>query len=312
MWSTASRVPAHVRQQRAPVDVANRAQPWGGGHAHVLVDCDQGAGLEPDGLDAEVLAGRPAAHRDQHDITRRGAAGGRLERHTAALLREAHDRVAREHLDAVFLQRRRHLVARELHGVRKHAVQSLDERDLATQRLKRLRQLDPLRSTTDDDETPRDLPGRRRLEVGPHATWLKVAEPLDRGHQRLRVHRQDHSVARLQFLVADHHPTLINDPTVTANQRDAVTLDPRDQRLIASRLGQRLIRPQQRLRGHARPVHALPADEPILDQRDGQPVIRKPPGRLLARRPAADDDHIEDWHASESVDRRPDRQSAWR
>src|SRR5206468_3335307 len=45
---------AHVRQQRAAVDVADRVQPVGAVHAERLVDLDVAAWLEPDRLEAEV------------------------------------------------------------------------------------------------------------------------------------------------------------------------------------------------------------------------------------------------------------------
>src|ERR671916_570342 len=142
----------------------------------------------------------------------------------------------------------------------------------AAARLERLRQLGALRPGAHDNDPPGDLVGGGRLAVGPHATRLELTKPLERRHQRLRAHREDHGLPRFQFLVSHHHPTLAHDPTVTADQRDPVALQPRQQRRIvrsaddlvapaqhrrhvqaavdrlsrardASRLGERLVRP---------------------------------------------------------------------
>ena len=62
-------------------------------------------------------------------------------------------------------------------------------------------------------------------------------------------------------------------------------------------LRERLVGPQQRLRGHARPVRALAADQPILDDRHLQPVLGQPPRRHFPRRTGADHHDIEAPHA---------------
>ena len=54
----------------------------------------------------------------------------------------------------------------------------------------------------------------------------------------------------------------------------------------------RLARTQQRLRGDARPVGALAADELALDHRDAQAALGKRASAVLARRAAADHDHV--------------------
>ena len=59
--------------------------------------------------------------------------------------------------------------------------------------------------------------------------------------------------------------------------------------------------PQQRLRRHARPERALAADQPVLDDRDLQPVLREPPRRHLAGRPGADHHHIEAPHGPRTL-----------
>ena len=58
-------------------------------------------------------------------------------------------------------------------------------------------------------------------------------------------------------------------------------------------LGEQLAGAQQRLRGHARVVGALAADELLLDQRHLEPAVGEPAGADLARRARTDHDHVE-------------------
>ena len=59
---------AHVGEQRAAVDVADRVEPVVAGDAHVLVDLDRLAGLEADGLEPEVVGRGRAAERDEQPL----------------------------------------------------------------------------------------------------------------------------------------------------------------------------------------------------------------------------------------------------
>ena len=56
---------------------------------------------------------------------------------------------------------------------------------------------------------------------------------------------------------------------------------------------EQLSRPQQRLRGHARPEAALAADELLLDQRDVEAAVGEAAGRHLPGRAGADHDRVE-------------------
>ena len=153
------------------------------------------------------------------------------------------------------------------------------------------------------------------IASSPAIGGIAGSEPVARKTARLR----------LDLLVADGHPPLAGEPPVAADQLDPALLEPRQLRvvvevvddLVAARehgrdvelaghglgragdalgLGERLVRAQQRLRRHARPERALAPDEPVLDDRDLQPVLGEPPRRHLARRPGADDHHIEAPH----------------
>ena len=67
------------------------------------------------------------------------------------------------------------------------------------------------------------------------------------------------------------------------------------------RLGQRLVRAQQRLRGHAAVVRALAPDQMRLHDRHVQAGLAEPPGGDLARRTGADHDDVELAHVLSSV-----------
>ena len=68
---------------------------------------------------------------------------------------------------------------------------------------------------------------------------------------------------------------------------------------------------QQCLRGHAGVERALATDEPILDDRDREPVLPQPPGRDLAGHAGPHHHHVELAHGPSR--RLPDaRRSAWR
>ena len=63
----------------------------------------------------------------------------------------------------------------------------------------------------------------------------------------------------------------------------------------------RLARAQQRLRRNASPVGALAADQLALNDGDAQPARGQRPGAMLARRPAAENDHVVVAHVGSSV-----------
>jgi hypothetical protein len=230
---------------------------------------------------------------------------------------------------AVPLEGLRDLDAREVLVPRDDAAFSLDESDLATQLLERLRHLHADRPGADDDESARYLRGGRRFAVGPDA--LEPVEPFDRGKERLRATGQDHRLARFELLAGDGDATLPREPAATAHEGDPVALDPRHQHAVAglagsrvdadhlvaaakhgshvgaavealphagdpARFGEHLGWPQERLRRDARPVRALTADQPVLDERHLQAAIGEPRGRLFAGRSATDHDDVKNSH----------------
>ena len=81
----AALVLAHVREQRAAVDVADRVEPIVPGHAQLLVDLDVPARLEPDRLEPEVGRRGTASDADEDLVS--------LE-HVAVLERQLDDAVA--------------------------------------------------------------------------------------------------------------------------------------------------------------------------------------------------------------------------
>ena len=127
--------------------------------------------------------------------------------------------------------------------------------------------------------------------------------------------RQEDGALGLDLLVADADAPLAGEPAVAADQLDPPVLEPRQLRVVVEvvddlvaprerrrdvelaghRLGgardpldlrERLVGPQQRLRGHARPERALAADQPVLDDRDLQPCSASRPAATSPAGPA--------------------------
>jgi hypothetical protein len=174
---------------------------------------------------------------------------------------------------------------------------AFDQGDLAAQRLERLGHLDADRAAADDDHAPGDLLGGRRVAVRPQA--LNLLKPFDGGDQGHRAAAQDHRPPGFELLVPDHDASFAGEPPTSANKRHPVGRHPGHQvRVVgraavlagaddlvapaqhggdveaavhglpratnAPRLAERLVRPQERFRGKARPVGALAPDEPVL------------------------------------------------
>ena len=154
--------------------------------------------------------------------------------------------------------------------------------------------------------------GRRRLAVRPRA--VDRVQPLDRRHRRRRAAGQDHRPPGLdrprRRRSRGARPSSFPQPrssvtprssshgSCTESSRSWITSSRRSSTAGTSsspvtasaapgmrlHLGQRLVRPQQRLRRHARPVRALAADEPVLH--DGHRQARARPSRPAATSPA--------------------------
>ena len=150
---------AYVRELRPAGDVAGRVQPRHAAHAHVLVDLEKAAGVEPDDLEPDVVSRCPAPDRDEHLVRLGRSVVGRRDDVRVAVPAEPYDAPARADLDAVLLEGGRQLNARELLVVREHPQLALDERDLAAQLLECLCHLQAHRPRADDDQPARDLVG---------------------------------------------------------------------------------------------------------------------------------------------------------
>ena len=152
------------------------------------------------------------------------------------------------------------------------------------------------------------------------ASW----RPVDIGDQRGRAGGDHDRRACEQELVVDEHPSLSVQAAAAAYDRDAALLEPRQltgvvqmvdhlvpppqDRVHVQRpdretrnpfhLVSELDGPEQRLRGHAGVERALSSDEPVLDDRHGEPVLAESSRRHLAGSAGADHHHVELAHVS--------------
>ncbi len=202
----------------------------------------------------------------------------------------------------------------------------MDERHLRAEGRPRLRHLDTDDAAAEDREPRRHLLGGRRLDVRPGAG---IAQAVDVGDQRARPGRDDHGLARDELLAVvratfDDDPALAVEARAATHERDAVLLEPRQlarvvevrDHLVAPRehgrhvdrpdrepghaldLTLELDRTQECLRGHAGVVRALAADEPVLDDRDRDPVLAQPAGHDLAGDAGPHHHHVELAHGA--------------
>src|SRR3954447_25393593 len=146
-------------------------------------------------------------------------------------------------------------------------------------------------------------------------TPLEVAQPRDRRHHGIGTVGEHDMVSGVAHAV-DLDRARTGEPPAAAQQVDAVIGEP----AVLSRIGpvrghevapgerrldvdlgggrgvarpvHRLARPQQRLGRNARPVRALTAHELALDDGHAQTALRELPCAVLARRAAAEHDHV--------------------
>ena len=105
---------AHVRQQGAAVDVAEREQPVVAGHAQLVVDLDHLPGRQSDRLQADLVAVRTTPDGDEQLASAQRRAVLQLEADLAvAVARDAHGLDADVHPHSALEQRVGHLFAGE-------------------------------------------------------------------------------------------------------------------------------------------------------------------------------------------------------
>ena len=206
---------AHVREQDAAVDVADRVEPVVARHPHVVVDLDV---ARPARSRARRARASPAAACARaRSAPRRRARSSRRRRRPRRRRRSCGSRTPSTRSGC----RRRSPPARRVTCA--HANSSsrgqqpalaLDQRHLRAERAVGLRHLAADHPAAGDHEPPGDALGRRRLPVGPR--MLDPVEPGDRRHRRHRARGDDDGAARLELLVADAHAPLAGDPADTA------------------------------------------------------------------------------------------------
>ena len=180
---------AHVGEQDAAVDVADRVQPVVAGDLHVLVDLDVVAALQPDALEPELLGARVTPERGDELLGVHGRAVVHVHRERVAVLHDLGGLAAGADVDAVLDERVRDLLAGELLHVGEQPALALDQRHLGAERAVRLRQLGAEHAAAEDHDRLGDVLGGGGLAVGPR---LGLAQALDRRQQGARAAGQDH------------------------------------------------------------------------------------------------------------------------
>ena len=223
-------------------------------------------------------------------------------------------RVRGQHeLDALAAQNLAERLAQRRRLAGEHVLGHVDDHRLAAEPAHGLRHLDADRPAAEDQQAARNGLHRGRLAVGPDA--LELAQARDRRHDRIGAVREDHVVGGVAHAV-DLDDARAGEPAGAAQQVDAVIgqpallsgvgvvgdheVAPGERRLDVDLGGRgrlarpvdRLARPQQRLRRDARPVRALAADELALDDGHAQAALGQRARAVLARRAAAEHDHV--------------------
>ena len=207
---------AHVREQRAPVDVADRVQPVRPRRAHPVVNLDRLAGLEPDRLDPELGRVGPAPDRHEQLVAGHGLARVELDDHLAALgphrrrlaaLADVHAALAQGLLDVVCGKR---LLLRE------QAVGGLDQRDLRSEAAPGLRHLHADDAAAQDRQALGHLLGRGGLAIGP---GLGLGQAVDRRHDGPAAGGDDDGLRADQRLVTHHDAPLAVETAGPAHDR---------------------------------------------------------------------------------------------
>src|SRR5215211_1714923 len=259
-----------------------------------------------------------APGRDQQPVAAQVIALGELE-HVLAVIHSHGGRVLTEaELYALGAERLAEGVAERLRLTRQKVVLALDERNRRAHAVHRLGHLHTDRSTAQHDHAARHLGEGGDLPIGPNS--LGFREPRDRRDHRVGAGGED-DLAGAVLGAVHSHPAGTDDPRRTAQQVDALAVEPpdlagvvvpgdhevaplegglrvqpvRDRLARAGRLASRLERlagAQQRLRGDAGVVVALAAHPLALDYRDPKATLGEVPGAVLAGGAGADDDHV--------------------
>ncbi len=197
------------------------------------------------------------------------------------------------HLDAALDERFVHRRRRELLLAPEEARRRLDDRHLRAERRPRLPELDADDTAAEHDQPLGNELGNRALVVRP---GIRVGEPGNRRHGGRAPCRDDDRLLRREQPPVDIDPALARKPAVAAHEADAPLVEPGQLHRVvevvhhlvaavehglhvelarhglsrardAARLGDRLGRAQQRLRGHTAVVGALAPDEVSFDDR---------------------------------------------
>ena len=250
---------------------------------------------------------RPAATISSAASSVSSSSEGHVEAAVAA--RDRHDLDPGPELNAVLAQRRGHLLARERLLAREHPVGHLEQRDVGSQRAPRLRKLAAHGAAADHEQAVghrarRSFPGgwstarprrARRSAAATRRCRSPPPRPCARRARRRRPGRgARRRAARVRGSARSRAPRARaasrsrRRSWITSSRRARAA--PESTSSEASRTpGTRPASPtsspgpHQGLRGHAGVERALAADQLLLAERDGESVVRQPPGDHLAR-----------------------------
>ncbi len=287
-------------QQCAPVDVTDCVQPRLTERPQLIVNCDVATILQPHARQPEPRTVRFATHGHEQPVPGHGAAVLQLDRDLLTVPTHRHSLGADQRVGTKSAKRLPDLLPDERLLVHEQRRSGLDHRHLRPERGPGRRHLHPDHAPAQHQQSLGHLLGSRDLAVGPVADLGESRDRRDRGGA---AGREDHSLAREQHVVTEHHAPLAVEPRATAEQLDSAVLQPRQLRgvvevvnyLVTSSQGsphieragdrlrgarhppglvQHLGRAQQRLRRHARVERAFAADQVPLDDRDAPATAR--------------------------------------
>ena len=270
-------------------------------------------GLDADGLKAEPEHPRTPAGGDEQPLAAQLASVVDLDDIVLAVA-SCGARVRRQdELDALTAQNLAERLAQRRRLAPEHVLGHVDHRHLAAEPTHGLRHLHPDRPATENQQTAGNGLHRRHLAVAPDT--VELAQARHGRHDRIGAVGENHVLCGVAHAVDLDDPGA-GEPPAAAQQLDAAIgkeallagvgvvgdheVTPGERRLDIDLRGRgglarpmdRLARPQQRLRRNAGPVGALPSHELALHDRHAQTALRQRARAVLARRAAAEHDHV--------------------
>jgi hypothetical protein len=183
-----------VRQRPHPGDVADRPQPFAGGHAGVDGDAVR-ARVDDDRVEPEAVEPGAPARGDEQAVAAQLRGVGEVEHVLLAVAAGRAGVLPEVQHDAVGGQRLADRLAERSRLARKHVIAALHERDGRAQPRHRLGHLDADRPGAEHEQSARDLRETGRLAARPHAR--EPAQPGNGRDHRVRARGDDDVLGRV-------------------------------------------------------------------------------------------------------------------